>query len=98
MLSTDNGLFSCAISRLMDLLPPSAVAGTSVPHRETASAEELLLMPPLLVDGSGVSNSSARRQLLEGNSIQTVDLSSGAVSIDQLANTNMSTKCVLKCP
>lgn len=100
MLATDNGLFSCAISRLMDLLPPSAV-GTSVPHRETASAEELLLMPPLLVDvsnGSGVSNSSSRRQLLEGNSIQTVDLSSGAVSIDQLANTNMSTKCVLKCP
>lgn len=101
MLATDNGVFSCAISRLMDRLSPSVINGatpsSALQRLDDAIAEELLLQ----TDVSSSNTTTERRQLLEGNSIHTVDLSS---VIDQLAAAtgpgpgNTTSKCVLKCP
>lgn len=87
MLASDNGVFSCAISRLLDrasLLAHQRHVG--------AAAEELLLAPLQSLDIDPAGNLTLGRQLLEANSIQTADL----LSFDQLANN--STKCLLKCP
>lgn len=87
MLASDNGVFSCAISRLMDRV----LLLTQQRSSQVAAAAEELLLQPLDIDPAG--NLTLGRQLLEANSIQTADL----LSFDQLAN-NATTKCLLKCP
>ncbi|KAK4022409.1 uncharacterized protein LOC116919008 [Daphnia magna] len=92
MLASDNGVFSCAISKLLerDSMLFHQRAG------QVASAAEELLLAPLqtldIIDPAIAGNLTLGRQLLEGNSIQTADL----LTFDQLANN--STKCLLKCP
>ena len=92
MLASDNGVFSCAISKLLDR---DSILFHQRAGQVGSAAEELLLAPlqsasSLDIDPAG--NLTLGRQLLEGNSIQTADL----LTFDQLANN--STKCLLKCP
>ncbi len=89
MLASDNGVFSCAISKLLDR---DAILFHQRAGQVGSAAEELLLAPLQSVDIDPAGNLTLGRQLLEGNSIQTADL----LTFDQLANN--STKCLLKCP
>lgn len=89
MLASDNGVFSCAISKLLDR---DAILFHQRASQVGSAAEELLLAPLQSVDIDPAGNLTLGRQLLEGNSIQTADL----LTFDQLANN--STKCLLKCP
>ena len=92
MLASDNGVFSCAISKLLDR---AALLSHQRSAQVASAAEELLLAPLQPLDSGGIDpagNLTLGRQLLEGNSIQTADL----LTFDQLANN--STKCLLKCP
>jgi len=107
MLVEDNGVFSCAISRLLDLMPPSAQLRQRSPSSAAATTTtvdalddeeeeaELDEDDDTFILSSDNNNNNATLLSLQGNSIQTADL----LSIDQLMAGN-GTKCTLnlKCP
>ena len=99
MLVQDNGVFSCAISRLLDLMPNLESQQRS--GSSSATTTELFLDEDeedddhvSLTTGNENGNATTRQLLLQGNSIQTADL----LSIDQLMAGINGTKCNLKCP